>query len=154
MLLWLFAVGILSHSAAAFHRSIPLPVKCTCCCYKILSWSPPGIPFRFKFLFLYISKFSVEICDIPSTESQTASPSLGYKSHVCRPIFILGIWLGCRRLHDWKEGLVFLSVGEGIFSFKEKTDVRGFGWLPEPFRQGFHFAVIPVVVTAVCVDVL
>lgn len=27
-------------------------------------------------------------------------------------------------------------------------------WLPEPFRQGFHFAVISVMVTAVCVDVL
>lgn len=30
------------------------------------------------------------------------------------------MWLAFRWLHDWKEGLVSLSVAEGIFSFKRK----------------------------------
>lgn len=123
MILWLFGVGILSLSVAAFHRSIPLPVKCTCFYSQILSRSSPGIPFRSRFSFLCIDNFSVESFDTPSVALQKASPSLGCKSYACRHMcyaFIVCVWLACRWLRDRKEDFIFLSVAEGIFSLKGK----------------------------------
>lgn len=147
---WLLGVGILSYSVTAFHRSIQLPVKWACFHSQILSWSLPGIPFRSRFSFLFLSKFLVGGFDIFPIKLLGVCPSFVCKSHVCRSVFILCIWLASRWL--WLEGRPDLLVTVCRYPlFQGRTDMRGFCWLLESFIK--DFAVISVVVTAFCVDV-
>lgn len=136
MFLWLFGVGILS--VAVFHRSIPLPGKYACFYWQIFPWSLQGIQLRSGYSFLFISKFFVESFDIPSNKLQRISPSLGCRSHVCRPAFILCIWLACRWLHYWKEG--FISVtGCGYLVFSRKNWYERLWLLTGTIQTGLSF---------------
>lgn len=129
---------VFSHSVAAFHGTIPQLVKCNCFYSHILSWSP----FRSIFSLLFISEFSVEEFDVPHIKLQRVSSPSGCTSFVCRPVFILCTWLACRQL-PWLEERPYLPVsGWGYPLLQGKTDVRGFGWLPELFRCTCWFAVI------------